>query len=241
MNTHRAIVNRLHWMQQAYGLGAGDRVLQKTPFSFDVSVWEFFWPLMTGATLVMARPGGHRDPAYLCRIIAERGITTLHFVPSMLEAFVQEADATKCRLPPPGDLQRRGPVLRPAGAVLLAIRRRGAAQPLRADRGGGGRELLGLHPGRGGAGPADRPADRQPTALRARSPAGAGAGGGARRAVHRRRRAGAGLLAAPRPTAERFVPDPFAASPAAACTGPATWPAGGPTARSSTWGGSTTR
>jgi amino acid adenylation domain-containing protein len=97
MNTHQAIVNRLLWMQEAYGLDPGDRVLQKTPFSFDVSVWEFFWPLITGAALVMARPGGHRDPAYLSRIIAERGITTIHFVPSMLEAFVAAADVARCR------------------------------------------------------------------------------------------------------------------------------------------------
>ncbi|WP_345983919.1 amino acid adenylation domain-containing protein [Streptomyces sp. DSS69] len=85
---HRAIVNRLHWMQREFGLDATDRVLQKTPMGFDVSVWEFFWPVITGATLVMARPGGHRDPAYLARTIAERSITTLHFVPSMLRAFL---------------------------------------------------------------------------------------------------------------------------------------------------------
>ncbi|MFC8592949.1 amino acid adenylation domain-containing protein [Streptomyces atroolivaceus] len=85
---HRAIVNRLHWMQQEFGLDASDRVLQKTPMGFDVSVWEFFWPVATGATLVMARPGGHRDPDYLARVIAEESITTLHFVPSMLRAYL---------------------------------------------------------------------------------------------------------------------------------------------------------
>ena len=90
MNTHAAIANRLLWMQDAYGLGPADRVLQKTPFTFDVSVWEFFWPLIAGATLVMARPGGHRDPDYLLETIAEHGITTLHFVPSMLQAFLEE-------------------------------------------------------------------------------------------------------------------------------------------------------
>ncbi len=89
MNSHRAIVNRLFWMQEAYALDAGDRVLQKTPFSFDVSVWEFFWPLITGARLVVARPGGHRDPAYLARTIASRRVTTLHFVPPMLRAFLE--------------------------------------------------------------------------------------------------------------------------------------------------------
>ena len=84
MNTHRAIVNRLLWMQERYGLAPEDRVLQKTPFSFDVSVWEFFWPLLAGARLVMARPGGHQDSAYLVETIREQEITTLHFVPSML-------------------------------------------------------------------------------------------------------------------------------------------------------------
>src|SRR5258708_270728 len=90
MNSHRAIVNRLQWMQAAYPLAPVDRVLQKTPFSFDVSVWEFFWPLMTGASLVLARPGGHRDSAYLRDLIRERGITTVHFVPSMLAVFLDE-------------------------------------------------------------------------------------------------------------------------------------------------------
>ncbi|MFE0461112.1 amino acid adenylation domain-containing protein [Kitasatospora sp. NPDC058965] len=85
---HRAIVNRLHWMQEAYGLTADDRVLQKTPYSFDVSVWEFFWPLTTGAALVPLRPGGHRDPAEIARVIAAERITTVHFVPSMLRAFL---------------------------------------------------------------------------------------------------------------------------------------------------------
>jgi amino acid adenylation domain-containing protein len=93
MNSHRAVVNRLLWAQQAYGLAAADRVLQKTPISFDVSVWELFWPLTAGATLVLARPGGHQDPAYLSRLIAEQGITTLHFVPSMLHAFLDAPDA----------------------------------------------------------------------------------------------------------------------------------------------------
>ncbi|HEX2208454.1 MAG TPA: amino acid adenylation domain-containing protein, partial [Longimicrobium sp.] len=90
MNTHRAIANRLAWMQAEYGLDARDAVLQKTPFSFDVSVWEFLWPLMTGARLVLARPEGHRDPAYLAELIRRERITTLHFVPSMLQAFLEQ-------------------------------------------------------------------------------------------------------------------------------------------------------
>ncbi|MDV9178579.1 amino acid adenylation domain-containing protein, partial [Streptomyces sp. W16] len=93
---HEGIVNRLLWMQDAYGLTAADRVLQKTPSSFDVSVWEFFWPLITGATLVVARPEGHRDPAYLARLIREQGVTTVHFVPSMLQLFLEEPAAADC-------------------------------------------------------------------------------------------------------------------------------------------------
>jgi len=96
MNEHRGIVNRLLWMQERYGLTAADRVLQKTPFSFDVSVWEFFWPLLTGATLVVARPGGHRDPAYLAEVVREKRVTFLHFVPSMLQAFLEEPSAATC-------------------------------------------------------------------------------------------------------------------------------------------------
>lgn len=96
MNEHGALVNRLQWMQDAYRLDDTDRVLQKTPFSFDVSVWEFFWPLMTGATLVVARPGGHRDPAYLSALIQDQRITTLHFVPSMLQVFVDEGNLAAC-------------------------------------------------------------------------------------------------------------------------------------------------
>ncbi|MBD8093605.1 non-ribosomal peptide synthetase [Pseudomonas fluorescens] len=95
-NSHRALVNRLCWMQQAYGLDASDAVLQKTPFSFDVSVWEFFWPLMTGARLVVAAPGEHREPARLIETISRHAITTLHFVPSMLQAFIHEPGVGAC-------------------------------------------------------------------------------------------------------------------------------------------------
>ncbi|MEU6508501.1 amino acid adenylation domain-containing protein [Streptomyces sp. NPDC046942] len=90
LNTHRGIVNRLLWMQDRYRLDGTDRVLQKTPCSFDVSVWEFFWPLMTGATLVLARPGEHRDPAALAAVMRREGITTAHFVPSMLQVFLEQ-------------------------------------------------------------------------------------------------------------------------------------------------------
>ncbi|MBW8767933.1 MAG: AMP-binding protein, partial [Geodermatophilales bacterium] len=77
-------------------LTADDRVIQKTPFSFDVSVWELFWPLMVGARLVIARPGGHQDAAYLADLIAEQGITTIHFVPSMLQVFLDGPRLDRC-------------------------------------------------------------------------------------------------------------------------------------------------
>ncbi|GAB7036514.1 MULTISPECIES: non-ribosomal peptide synthetase [Catenuloplanes] len=93
---HRAIVNRLLWMQDTYPLDGGDVVLQKTPAGFDVSVWEFFWPLLAGATLVLAAPGGHRDPGYLVDTITRHRVTTLHFVPSMLGAFLTEPRAREC-------------------------------------------------------------------------------------------------------------------------------------------------
>jgi amino acid adenylation domain-containing protein/thioester reductase-like protein len=95
-NTHRGICNRLLWMQDEYKLEADDRVLQKTPFSFDVSVWEFFWPLLAGAELVVAPPGAHRDSAWLASIIRERSVTTLHFVPSMLNIFLQDSASAAC-------------------------------------------------------------------------------------------------------------------------------------------------
>ncbi|HST60536.1 MAG TPA: AMP-binding protein, partial [Longimicrobium sp.] len=95
-NQHRGVVNRLVWMQAHFGIGADDVVLQKTPFGFDVSVWEFFWPLQQGARLVMARPDGHRDPQYLQEVIEREGVTALHFVPSMLQSFVEAAEPGRC-------------------------------------------------------------------------------------------------------------------------------------------------
>ncbi len=88
MIEHRAIVNRLLWMRDHYGIGPGDRILQKTPATFDVSVWEFILPCISGAELVMAPPGAHRDPSEIARLIRAHQITTLHFVPSMLSAFL---------------------------------------------------------------------------------------------------------------------------------------------------------
>ncbi|MBN1131125.1 MAG: amino acid adenylation domain-containing protein, partial [Chitinispirillaceae bacterium] len=96
MNIHSAIVNRLLWMQDEFDIGPGDAVVQKTPFSFDVSVWEFFWPLMVGARLVIARPEGHKDPDYLLDLIQAEKVTVIHFVPSMLRLFLQAERLDRC-------------------------------------------------------------------------------------------------------------------------------------------------
>ena len=96
-NTHAGLLNRLQWMQAQYRLMPSDRVLQKTPFSFDVSVWEFFWPLLVGAELVLAQPGEHRDGLRLLERIVQHQITTLHFVPPMLDAFLETPGLERCR------------------------------------------------------------------------------------------------------------------------------------------------
>ncbi|MEK2492611.1 amino acid adenylation domain-containing protein [Kitasatospora purpeofusca] len=88
--THAAIVNRLRWMQDDYPLGPADRVLHKTPAGFDVSVWELFWPFAAGVPVVVARPDGHRDPGYLAELVRQHRVSVLHFVPSMLAAFLGE-------------------------------------------------------------------------------------------------------------------------------------------------------
>ena len=86
---YAALYNRLAWMQEAYGLKPQERVLRKTPYGFDVSIWEFFWPLISGAGIVIARPGGHRDPLYLFDLVRDQRVDVLHFVPSMLRAFLE--------------------------------------------------------------------------------------------------------------------------------------------------------
>jgi amino acid adenylation domain-containing protein len=97
MIPHRAIVNHMLWMSERFPLTARDSVLQKTPFSFDASVWEFYAPLMAGARLVMARPEGHRDSAYLVKAVVDEAITTLQLVPSMLQMLVDEPGLESCR------------------------------------------------------------------------------------------------------------------------------------------------
>jgi len=96
MIEHRALMNRIDWMQRKFHLSSSDVVLQKTPFSFDVSVWEFFWPLITGASIVIAKPDGHLDPEYLTSLIQSERITTLHFVPSMFRSMLNNEKWADC-------------------------------------------------------------------------------------------------------------------------------------------------
>ncbi len=94
-NTHIGLLNRLLWMQELLALDQNDKVLQKTPYSFDVSVWEFFLPLMFGAQLVLARPEGHKDPVYLNHLVKSQKVTIMHFVPSMLSVFIEVVDVSE--------------------------------------------------------------------------------------------------------------------------------------------------
>ena len=96
MNTRAGLLNRLQWTQRTFPLTPQDTVLQKTPVGFDVAVWEIFWPLLAGARIVVARPEGHRDPQYLEEMIYRHQVTLAHFVPSMLRAFLDGADLTRC-------------------------------------------------------------------------------------------------------------------------------------------------
>jgi amino acid adenylation domain-containing protein len=210
---HRGIVNRLLWMQDEYKLGADDCVLQKTPFTFDVSGWEFFWPLLVGCRLFLAEPGMHRDPRYLAAVIAERGVTTVHFVPPMLDLFLAERD-----LEQRGRLRRvfcSGEALRAETVQAFFDRYAVASSEV---------ELHNLY------GPTEASIDVTYWPCRASDAAGAipigrpvantqlyildahgelVAGGGARRAVHRRRAGSAGVSEPPELTADRFVPNRF--------------------------------
>lgn len=96
MNEHQAVCNHMRWMQETYRLTTDDKVVQKTPYTFDVSLWELFLPLMCGSQLIMAKPGGHKETGYLIDLVNQHHVTHIHFVPSMLYLFLQEADQQKC-------------------------------------------------------------------------------------------------------------------------------------------------
>jgi acyl-coenzyme A synthetase/AMP-(fatty) acid ligase/acyl carrier protein len=212
MNTHAAIVNRLLWMQEEYGLRADDAVLQKTPFGFDVSVWELFWPLIAGARLVVARPEGHRDPAYIAELVEREGVTTLHFVPPMLAAFLDAGGQARA-----GSLRR---VVCSGEALPFELQERFfAALP--------GVELHNLY------GPTEAAVDVTYRACRPGEPVTIGAPVANTRIHLLDRRmepvpagvpgelhiagvqVGRGYLGRPELTAERFVPDPLSPEPGA--------------------------
>ncbi|SHN25321.1 amino acid adenylation domain-containing protein [Pseudomonas asturiensis] len=95
-NTHAALAERLQWMQATYALDDSDVLMQKAPISFDVSVWECFWPLITGCRLLLAGPGEHRDPHRIAQLVKDYGVTTLHFVPPLLQLFIDEPLTRQC-------------------------------------------------------------------------------------------------------------------------------------------------
>ncbi|CAM5242947.1 amino acid adenylation domain-containing protein [Streptomyces tanashiensis] len=237
---HRGVVNRLLWMQEEYGLGADDRVLQKTPFTFDVSVWEFFWPLLTGAVLHLAAPGAQRDPRALADVIRRHRVTTVHFVPSMLDLFLAEPTSQGPAVPAPGRLQRRGAPSRDRRPVLRGPRHGPrTAQPLRADRGLHRRHPLAVHP-RGRPWPgAHRPGGRQHQPVRAGQGRPSAAARHRRRAPHRRRPGRLQGTSTARNSPRRA--SSTTPSAPAGCTAPETWPCSARTGSSSTAAGSTTR
>jgi amino acid adenylation domain-containing protein len=96
VNCHRGLASHMHWMLERYAPGPADVIVHKTPAGFDVSLWELLLPLMSGAEMVVARPDGHRDPAYLADLVERHGATMIHFVPSMLRAFLAAADLSRC-------------------------------------------------------------------------------------------------------------------------------------------------
>ena len=147
MNEHRGLTNRLLWMQERFGLGEEDVVLQKTPISFDVSVWELLWAVMVGGRLVMARPGGHREGRYLAEVIKREKVTTLHFVPSMLQAFLQEEGLEeKCRSVKRviSSGEALGWELQERFYERMGNKRSEAVQPVRADGSGDRCDVLGV-------------------------------------------------------------------------------------------------
>ena len=210
MNAHHSVCNRLIWMQDAYQLKGWDAVLQKTPFGFDVSVWEFFWPLVNGARLEVALPGGHKDPSYLVKAIGRNQITTLHFVPSMLQAFLaKQGEAGRCT-----SVERvicSGEALSPACGTGIpgADEKSCFAQSVWADGSGGGCDGVGVWWRGDGERDPDRAADREHTMYVLNGGGEAVATGVAGELYIGGVQVGRGYLKRPRLTAERFVPDPF--------------------------------
>ncbi|HEU4456625.1 MAG TPA: amino acid adenylation domain-containing protein, partial [Longimicrobium sp.] len=215
-NAHRAVMNRLRWGQAEFSLAQGEVVLQKTPFSFDVSVPELFGPLMAGARLVLARPEGHRDPAYLAGVIAREGVTSVHFVPSMLGAFLDGVDpsglASLRRVFASGEALSTELAARFFARFPAHVELHNLYGPTEAavevthwpcERDAGGREV-----------PIGRPVANTQIHVLADdgAPAPVGLPG---ELFIAGRQVGLGYLGRPGLTAERFVPDPFSAEPGA--------------------------
>ncbi|MGC4986804.1 non-ribosomal peptide synthetase [Streptomyces sp. DT193] len=213
MNTHRGLINRVRWIQRVFALTPGDAVLHKSPWSFDLSAVEWMWPLTAGARLVVAEPGGHRDPRYLAGLIAEQSVTFCHFVPSMLQAFLAEPAAARCA----GTLR----LVHSSGETLpIATARRfmeilpdtalwnlygpaeTAVEVSHHPVGAGDLDLPRVPIGRQLPGVRLHVLDRQGEPVPPGVPGELHIGGVA---------VGRGYLGAPALTAQRFVPDPFAA------------------------------
>nr|WP_252979178.1 non-ribosomal peptide synthetase [Pseudomonas cyclaminis] len=143
-NTHGALAERLQWMQATYALNDTDVLMQKAPISFDVSVWECFWPLITGCRLVLAGPGEHRDPHRIAQLVQEHGVTTLHFVPPLLQLFIDEPLVAECTSCVACSLAARRCRPNCATAYWRSCRR-AVAQPLWPDRNRDQRHPLALH------------------------------------------------------------------------------------------------
>ena len=191
---HRSVVNRLRWMQRQYPLDPDDVILQKTPVTFDVSVWELMWWAMAGASVALLEPGGERDPRKIVAAVERHRVTVMHFVPSMLGPFLDQLEAQPDSLHQLTSLHTvfcSGEALSPAlverfNRVFGRHRGAAAGESLRADRGDGRRELLRLPLGRACRCGPDRKADRQhniASSRRARKPL---PGGSAGRTEHRR-------------------------------------------------------
>ena len=170
LNTHGGLRNLLLWMQANYRLDARDRVLHHTPVTFDASLAEIFLPLIVGARLVIAKPDGHRDAAYLVRTIAEQSITQIvHVVPSMLQSWLAEPGFRHCVALRTGDVRRRGAALRPRSA-LPGHRGRRAVERVRPRRGRRHGHLCALQARCARPVDPDRAADRQRPASTSSTP-----------------------------------------------------------------------
>ncbi len=237
---HRAIDNRLAWMQHHLRLTPGERVLHKTPISFDVSIWELYWPLQVGATVVIAPPGAHRDPRALAELIVAEGVAVLHFVPSMLRAFLGDRPARE----------------RVAGGRLRGVVTSGEA--LIPDLVAGSLKWFGVAPvnlygpteaavdvavwdctaadaADGHSVPIGRPIWNTTCFVldAALQPVGVGSPASSGWAASSWRGSTAAAPTSPRSVSSR--------PPSAGCTGPATWPPGVRTAPCATWAAPTTR